>query len=507
MLQDKQPPTGAAQDNIFREDGSAEPGLAAQILDALDQGVVFWSKSGHCMMRNKRAFALLELNDVEWDVEPDLQTFLMRVADRGDLGAGSLSGLERLYETGTAFRYEHQLPSGRTVAASVRPMRGGGHIVSHTDVTKQRDAILALQQAQTDAGLAQQRAEEILADERTRQREGRHLSNLDDWLQSCQSVTELYQVVSAFMAFVLPATRGQLFIYAAKRDVLEQVCSWNNADSGSHHITPNCCWALRRGRRYFYHQDVLSFPCDHVNKAAGSEPVPDETLCVPIVAHGDTVGLLHLAFDINAANPDVLDAPAFASRCGERISMAIANVRLRDDLQVRSDCDPLTGLFNRRVFDESLRRELIDAAAAQTGLALLAVDADKFKPFNDNHGHDAGDAVLKALADMFTAVDHPGATACRLGGEEFAIILPKADRTRAGKVAEELRAAVEAMTVTHAGETLPAVTVSIGIAIYPTHGTEEGDLVKQSDLALYAAKDAGRNTWKIAEGDGMISFE
>ncbi len=507
MLQDKQPPSGAAQDNIFREDGPNDRRLASQIIDALDQGVIFWSKSGHCMMRNRRAFSILEVSDAEWDADPDLPAFLEFVINRGDISTPSVGGLVRLFETGSAFQYEHVLPSGRVVEASVRPMRSGGHIVSHKDVSEQRNAVAALERARADADVAQQRADAILADERTRQREGRHLSNLDDWLQSCQNVAELYQVVAAFMAFVLPATRGQLFIYAPARDVLEQVCAWNETTESPHHITPNCCWALRRGRRYFYHKEVLSFPCDHATKTAGEHAPPNETLCVPIVAHGETVGLLHLSFDGPGTNADVLDAPAFASRCGERISMAIANVRLRDDLQDRSDRDPLTGLFNRRVFDDRLKRALIDASAAQTGLAILSVDADKFKPFNDNHGHDAGDAVLKALAGQFGAIDHPEATACRLGGEEFAIILPKADRTRAGKVAEALRLAVEAMTVTHSGQALPPVTVSIGIAIYPTHGTEEAELLKQSDLALYAAKDAGRNTWKIAEGDGMISFE
>ena len=507
MLQDKKPPRADSNDPLSEAEDQTDQGLATQLLDALEQGVIFWSKSGACMMRNRRTMSLLDLEMSTLPTNADLKTFLQFCVDRGDFKYTNFSDLMRLYGTGEPFSYDYHLSAGRIVTAHARPTRRGGYIVSHQDVTDQRDAIVALDQARSEAELAQRKADLILEDERTRRREGRHLSNLDEWLQSCQTLEELYKVVSAFMAFVMPSTRGELFIYANVRDVLQQVCHWNMAGCETHHLTPNSCWALRRGRQYAYDKHVLSFPCDHVVKDDRPEDLPNQFLCVPIVAHGDTVGLLHLRFDEDGGNPDVLDPLAFASRCGERISMAIANVRLRDELQDRSDRDPLTGLFNRRVFLDKIRRALIDAAAGQTSFALLAIDADKFKPFNDNHGHDAGDAILQALADQMRKMDYPGATACRLGGEEFAVVLPNADRTRAGKAAEDLRQSIEVMRVVHLCETLPCVTVSIGISIYPTHGTEATDLIKQSDLALYAAKNAGRHNWKIVEGDGMISFE
>ncbi len=507
MLQDKTPPSGVPDDNIFRDDSGSDQGLAAQLLDALEPGVIFWSKSGLCMMRNRHAFDLLELNVASWTAEPTLNDFLSRILERGDLGETGDVALTRLFQAGAPFSYEHNLPSGRVVAAKVRPMRAGGHIACYTDMTDRRDAIAALETAQRDADIAQRQAEAVLADERKRQREGQHLSNLDEWLQSCQTLAELYRVVRAFMTLVLPATRGQFFVYDEDRELLEEVCAWPSSDAPVQHITPECCWALRRGRRYFYDKNQLGFLCGHMVDQNGPDVAPPQSLCLPIQAHGDTVGLLHLVFEAADANPDVLDAPAFATRCGERISLAIANVRLRDKLQDRSDRDPLTGLFNRRVFGESLARAMVEAGSRESSMALLAVDADKFKPFNDNYGHDAGDAILQALADQLRAIDYPDATPCRIGGEEFAVVLPTADRTRAGKVAEALRAAIEAMKVKQGGQILPTVTVSIGIAIFPTHGTEAEDLIKQADMALYLAKDAGRNNWKVADSDGMISFE
>lgn len=507
MRQDKSVLPAEAQDAFFAEGGKADQSLASQLIDALDHGLVYWSKTGRCMMRNSQSDVLLELPPGTLPEDPSLETTLTFCATRGDFGDVALESLITRFAGQIAFRYDHHLPSGKILCASARPTRGGGFIVSYTEVTEHRQAVAALHQARTEAEIAQRKTDHILEDERTRQREGRHLASLDEWLQSCQTLQELYRVVSEFMAFALPATRGQLFIFAPERDLLELVCNWNFAECTINHLAPNCCWALRRGRRYLYSPDTLSFPCGHVSDATGEAELPDQTLCVPIVAHGDTVGLLHMQLAEGAENPDVLDPLAFASRCGERISMAIANVKLRDELQDRSDRDPLTNLLNRRVYLDTIRRGLLDSAALQTGYAVMSVDADHFKRFNDNHGHDAGDEVLKALAEEMRKIEYPGAMGFRLGGEEFSVLLPKADRTRASQAAEAFRQAVETMVVSNGGERLPSVTVSIGIAIFPTHGTEAADLVKQSDVALYAAKGAGRNNWQIAEGDGMIVFE
>ena len=187
--------------------------------------------------------------------------------------------------------------------------------------------------------------------------------------------------------------------------------------------------------------------------------------------------------------------------------MAIANVKLRDELQDQSTRDPLTGLYNRRFFWNALTRELAQTAARQGNFALLSVDADQFKRFNDEHGHDAGDVVLEAIAEKMLALDVDGAIVCRVGGEEFTILIPDCDRTRGSAIAEELRFSISEMRVKYIGGPLPKVTISAGIAVYPTHGTQAKDLIKAADLALYAAKKDGRDQWKMAEGDGMISFD
>ncbi|MFQ1700975.1 diguanylate cyclase [Loktanella agnita] len=479
--------------------------MLVQVLDALEQGIIFWSDGGRCSLNNDAVFDVLELEKHALQRGSTLVQFLTAGAERGEFTPEQMKTHLSLYAAQKTFCYDATLPSGRTVSASVRPVRDGGHVVAYTDVTAERTVSRSLATAKADAEEAQRRAAEVLQHERARQREASLLAQLDEWLQSCKSLEELYRVVTAFMYKVLPGTQGQLFIYTHGRDVLEQVCAWNSALSETR-VTPDSCWALRRGRSYTYHPDELSFVCDHVQEVMSDDVTPDTYTCVPIMAHGDTVGLMHIEFRSEGDNPEVIDSSAFTARCAEHISMAIANVKLRDELQDQSTRDPLTGLYNRRYFLDELRKELSQTASRQGNFALITLDADRFKSFNDDHGHDAGDAVLEALAEKMLALDAGGLTACRVGGEEFSLIVPNADRTRAGAVIEELRQVVEDMRVKYIGGPLPKVTISAGVSIYPTHGTDPQGLIKAADVALYEAKDAGRNCWRVADSHSNIMF-
>lgn len=478
--------------------------LASQIMNIMEQGIAVWSANGFCELHNTRVYDVLELETKDIGIGTPLEQFLTSARDRGEFSTEALQEKIVMFRLGKPFQYDCLIPSGAIVSANARPMREGGYVVTFTDVSIARTAVADLAVAKAEAENAQQKATEVLEDERARQREAALLSQLDEWLQSCKSLSELYSIVTTFMNKVLPATRGQLFIYSKSRDLLDIACTWNSNIQQTN-VTPDSCWALRRGRSYSYDPDELCFVCDHVSEKS-RDNVPERFLCIPVVAHGDTVGLLHLEFEKIAQNPMVIDAEPFAMRCGEHISMAIANVKLRDELQDQSTRDPLTGLYNRRFFVDALRREVGQASATQSNFALVSVDADKFKNFNDNHGHDAGDVVLQAIAEKMITAAGPDGVACRMGGEEFSLLIPFADRTRASAIVEDLRLAISAMQVKYIGGPLPKITVSAGLAVYPTHGTQPQDLLKAADVALYEAKDAGRDCWRLAEGDGMISF-
>ncbi len=180
-------------------------------------------------------------------------------------------------------------------------------------------------------------------------------------------------------------------------------------------------------------------------------------------------------------------------QCAEHISLAIANVRLRDELRNQSIRDLLTGLYNRRYFLENLRTAIDRAEKTKGSLSVISFDADRFKNFNDNHGHDAGDMVLRAISEAVQTELNADELGARYGGEEFAILLPGAKREDALATAEKLRKAIENIKIQYGGGELPNVSISAGVATFPEHGRSPQVLLKSADQALYEAKKQGRN--------------
>ena len=325
-------------------------------------------------------------------------------------------------------------------------------------------------------------------------RETALLSALNQWLQSSNTLDELYEMVGSFLARMLPNCGGSLFIYANSRDVLEKATTWNG---GKHVATmrPEDCWGLRRGRAYTFGEQEIDFPCAHVTPGH-SEPY----CCIPILARGETIGLLHLQLGEAEAMPNGPNAIAAIAEqrrlgvvCAEQISPAIANVMLRDQLRDQSIRDPLTGLFNRRYLIETCRREFARALRAGGHVGLFSIDVDHFKKFNDNFGHDAGDNVLRAVGRCMDALFRAEDVPCRFGGEEFVIILPGTDADTATQRAEQLRQSIEALVVRYLEQDLPRISVSIGVAVFPEAGDTPEAVLKAADDALYRAKANGRN--------------
>lgn len=378
------------------------------------------------------------------------------------------------------------------------PLSDGAMARLAVEISAERRREHELLQARNAAEDASRQAEAALATERARKREARLLSELGEWLQSCKSLTELYVVIEQFMARFFPDSQGELYLYSNSRDVLDGACHWP-VDSPMHdYIHADDCWSLRRGRTYKYGSGLVDFLCPHAH-AIGEKY--KRSICVPLIAQGDTVGMFHIRFvgeEHEAPENKQPEDDAFALRCSEQISLAIANVRLRDELKEQSTRDPLTGLYNRRFFSDRCRAELNIARSGGSRVALLAMDADHFKRFNDNHGHDAGDTVLRAIAEVMTRLFNGSEIVARLGGEEFAILLPNTTVSAVEERAEEFRKNIEALSVRYSEQALPRLTLSIGIAIYPDHGSDPQELLESADRALYDAKNAGRNCIRIA---------
>jgi diguanylate cyclase (GGDEF)-like protein len=323
-------------------------------------------------------------------------------------------------------------------------------------------------------------------------RDGETLSHMAELLQSCTQRSEAYEIVRDTGAQLFPASSGSLFIYRESRDVLEHVTSWGSGPASEPTLVPDECWALRLGRPHFVAR-TATIRCRHVKAETESY------VCMPIHGQGQILGLFHIAVDVNArTRHPARDTEQRLRAMADRVGPALANLKLRDALRELALRDGLTGLYNRRYMEDALNREMHRAERSGKQLAVVMVDIDHFKSFNDKYGHDAGDFVLSALARAIMKNIRPSDMACRYGGEELVIVLPEASQKAACERAEQMRIAIRGTNLTHLGQTLPAPTASFGVAVYPANGAKPASLLKAADDALYRAKRDGRDRVCVA---------
>ncbi|NER33561.1 MAG: PAS domain S-box protein [Oscillatoria sp. SIO1A7] len=225
-------------------------------------------------------------------------------------------------------------------------------------------------------------------------------------------------------------------------------------------------------------------------------PAFQESLCVPMMAQGETLGLLYLCTEEAGQLSESKQRLAIA--VAEHIALALANLKLRETLRNQSIRDPLTGLFNRRYLEESLQRELHRAKRNHQSVGIIMIDIDYFKRFNDTFGHKAGDVVLRELGALLQKSIRASDIACRYGGEELTLILPESNLADTQKRASQIRAAVKELQVQYRGELLGAISISLGVACFPEHGLTGEAAIQAADAALYRAKSEGRDRVVVA---------
>src|SRR5882757_205428 len=354
------------------------------------------------------------------------------------------------------------------------------------DITERSDAEKAREETRT----VHQRATEITL-----------LSQLGTLLHACLTTAEAFKVFSQFAQQLFPAESGALYVLSSSRNVLESASSWGGVCAGEQVFPPDDCWALRSGRMHYVDEPGSAVCCPHMR---GSAAVA--SICVPMAAQGDTLGILHVhsnpVSDTGAnevVRPLPLSKRQLATAVAEQVGLALANLKLRETLRVLSVRDPLTGLFNRRFMQESLERELRRAARASKPLGAILLDIDHFKRFNDSYGHEAGDIVLRELSAVLNSQIRGEDIACRIGGEEFLLVMPDTSLEVTQQRAEKLREDCKRVSIQYGGRPLSAITLSMGIAMFPTHGATSDTILRTADHALYQAKTEGRDRVVVAK--------
>ena len=228
----------------------------------------------------------------------------------------------------------------------------------------------------------------------------------------------------------------------------------------------------------------------------GTPAEPEALVSIPLIARGALKGALNIYRLGETASFDE-DEFELAKWFGDAAALALDNAQVRARLEHQAQTDSLTGLYNHRNFHERLRAELMRASRARDSVALLMFDIDEFKRVNDICGHAVGDQILVAISELTNSLVRTSDVVCRLGGEEFAVIMPSCNAGDALGLARRLTERLGARPMDAAGE----ITISVGVAHGPENAGNPRDLIDCAESAMMAAKARGKNRIVVYAGD------
>lgn len=339
-----------------------------------------------------------------------------------------------------------------------------------------------------------------------RNRELDELHEFNALLQTSVSEGEIHrallQKVNAFdllQALILDLqTEDNTLVVAAALHPLEEEDNENPAQTEvsdnfamPHHLS--VCRVVRAGREMVVQDvadDLLCADCRFGQRRGSS-------FCVPITAGGQTIGALHLASP--QTNYWTEERQRLVKALVDQAGPTINNLRLMEMMRNRALVDEQTQVYNRRFLDGYLRKQIGIARRHQSPLSVMMLDIDHFKQFNDRYGHEAGDIVLRQFANTISSSLREGELVARYGGEEFTVVMHGTAK-EALNLAERLRRAVATLSFSQFAlhDEDVRITMSVGIAEFPTNGQTPEEVLKAADMALYRAKHSGRNCVKLA---------
>ncbi|MGB8012658.1 MAG: diguanylate cyclase [Terriglobales bacterium] len=356
----------------------------------------------------------------------------------------------------------------------------------------QQQEIAHRKAAQNALTISHEEIGRLLAGSRRQTAEITQISELGSLLQACTSKAEVFRLIPERLRRLFPGASGCIALLSTSKNRVESVAEWGISPADQI-FSPEECWALRRGTIHA-HPGGRAYPC--CSHLLGEGP----SVCIPLIANGDTIGTLSIQDDDpphSVPDPEV-DGNVFVRRrqlaaaVAEHIALAVASLSLRESLRLQAVRDPLTGLYNRRYMQEFLDRELHSARRKHRPLAVMMLDLDHFKRYNDNFGHSAGDKILAAAGQTLLRCVRAEDIACRYGGEEFTLILPECSLHQAKLRGEEIRERLKQYG-THTDQPADMLTISIGVAAFDETTDRVDLLLKFADDALYEAKRGGRN--------------
>ncbi|TVQ59512.1 MAG: PAS domain S-box protein [Spirulina sp. DLM2.Bin59] len=376
----------------------------------------------------------------------------------------------------------------RCLAATVCPIPGQGQFSYMVeDVTEQRTQAEALRQA--EAQLSQ-----FTGQLHTQRRAMDQLAELNDFLQASRNLDDAQNAIIELVPPLFPDCSGGVFLCNEAGNLLEVVVNWGDHFNSEEIFSPDESWAVRRGRPHWVDYDHPRLLSQHVHY----DGQPVECLSLPMISQDRLQGLLYLT----SPQPGLLNESrrSFAQTVAEQLAVCLANVKLGSSVKLDRVHDALTGLFNRRYLEEALEREIYSASRQQRAVGIILLDIDYFQQFNNTFGHEAGDAMLRALGRFLQRTAHNMDIAGRYGGEEMAVIIPHTSFDAVRSRATQILDGVKQLRVEYGSQSLDPVTVSIGIALFPENGMTWQALFQSAEMALSRAKVEGRDRLCSIEG-------
>ena len=315
------------------------------------------------------------------------------------------------------------------------------------------------------------------------------INKMNDSLQICDNCTEAYPRISLFAKQLFPDLNGALAILKNKNDmkVIEQ---WGQENLIKPLFSAHDCFGNRSGNVNVVSETNNDISCNHyLTIPQGAQ------MCLPLIVQDKNIGCIYLYSNKDKTISKLQQELALTF--ANSVKLTLANLSLRELLRESSIHDPLTGLYNRRYLDETLPRELQRAQRNNTKLFVILSDLDFFKKFNDNYGHDAGDEVLKMIGALFKRRLRGSDVICRFGGEEFLLYIIDNNMENVLTRLEGIRKEIKNTEIIYKDQKLPQITISVGVAFAPDHGTIAKELIIAADKALYKAKELGRDRIEI----------
>ena len=373
--------------------------------------------------------------------------------------------------------------------------RFAGSIVLLRDVTHIKSTEKALRESN-------RRLAQAVREQKNRARELSLLNSMNELLQACHSEADTYRVMAGICRQLFSGDAGFLTMRDEASNRFAAVSSWGDDALKDIDYDEHDCWALRLGKMHTVEDPTGDLSCGH--------PIGENThsyLCLPVSSAEGVIGVLHVLFKMRPGRMSFEEVKQhqaskllILSTMLEHYALSLLNLRLHHTLRNQSIRDPLTGLFNRRYLDESLRREMFRCRRHGASTGILMMDVDRFKAFNDTYGHEVGDLILKEFASFFQRHTRDDDILCRYGGEEFILLMPDSNLANAHRRGEQLCHLVRnKLRINHQGIT-HQITISIGVSAFPESGATIETAQNAADAALYDAKRQGRDQVVVGSG-------